>query len=340
MAPAILTVLAFLLDKLIGDPQSWPHPVRWIGKLIDLLELLLRRLLAAVKAEGPGPALLAGGALYLLTVGVSAGAVEAALLLSYRHVQVSGVRILWLLVTLYLVFTSICLNDLLRHTARVEAHLSAGDLEGARKALSWIVGRDTAGLDAAAVRRAEIETLAENFSDGLAAPLFYLSLGGPLLAWIYKATNTLDSMVGYRNEKYLYLGRASARMDDALNFLPSRLAAFLLVTAAWLGGGDARGACRRWRREGRFHTSPNSGQTEAAMAGALGVFLGGPSVYGGRLVAKPTLGEGGRVAEASDVRKAERLVSLATLLSLLLCLGIQAVLWLTLNSHAGWGVLR
>ncbi|MDR3154732.1 MAG: adenosylcobinamide-phosphate synthase CbiB [Deltaproteobacteria bacterium] len=333
MAPPFITILAFLLDRLIGDPQSWPHPVRWIGKLIDLLEAAARRVLACLDARGPGAAILAGAILYLLTAGITVAAAGTALALSYRLLPV-----LWFALCLYLVFTTVCLNDLLRHTARVEARLAEGDLPGARRALSMIVGRETAALDEAAVRRAEIETLAENFSDGLAAPLLYLSLGGPALAWLYKATNTLDSMVGYKNEKYLYLGRASARMDDLLNYVPARLAALLLVVSARLAGFHAKGAFRLWRREGRFHTSPNSGQTEAAMAGALGVFLGGPSVYGGKTVAKPTLGEGGRAAEAADVRAAERLVSLATLLSLLLCVGVEALLFLVFPVHPGWGM--
>jgi adenosylcobinamide-phosphate synthase len=332
---AIVTVLAFLLDKLIGDPQSWPHPVRWIGKLIDLLELVLRRILAAFGTGGPGATVLAGAVLWVLTAGFSAGVVEAALAFSSYYL-----KYLWLALCLYLVFTTICLNDLLRHTGRVETCLAEGDLDGARKALSWIVGRDTSSLDEAAVRRAEIETLAENFSDGLAAPLFYLSLGGPVLAWIYKATNTLDSMVGYKNDKYLYLGRASARMDDVLNYVPARLAALLLVASAGLLGFSARNAARLWRREGRFHTSPNSGQTEAAMAGALGVFLGGPSVYGGRLVPKPTLCEGGRAAQAEDVHAAERIVSTATLMSLLLCLAVEALMLWAFPCHAGWGLLH
>lgn len=331
---AIVTVLAFILDRLIGDPQSWPHPVRWIGKRIDVLELALRRVLASFKAHGPGAAVLAGAFLYLLTVGVSAGAVETALALSRTHLHY-----LWLALCLYLVFATICLNDLLRHTGRVEARLAQGDLEGARKALSWIVGRDTSSLDEAAVRRAEIETLAENFSDGLAAPLFYLSLGGPVLAWIYKATNTLDSMVGYKNDKYLYLGRVSARMDDVLNYVPARIAALLLTASAGLSGFSARNALKLWRKEGRFHTSPNSGQTEAAMAGALGVFLGGPSAYGGRLVPKPTLCEGGREAEAGDVRAAERIVTMATLMSLFLCLMVLAFMLRAFPGHVGWGML-
>ncbi|MDR1041812.1 MAG: adenosylcobinamide-phosphate synthase CbiB [Deltaproteobacteria bacterium] len=331
---AVVTVLAFLLDRLIGDPQSWPHPVRWIGKLIDLLELALRRALKAMGNEGPKATVAAGAVLYIVTVGVSAVTVWAVLALAWHLLYW-----LWLVACLYLVFASICLNDLLRHTARVEARLASGDLDGARQALSWIVGRDTARLDEAAVRRAEIETLAENFSDGLAAPLVCLSLGGPVLAWIYKATNTLDSMVGYKNERFLYLGRASARMDDLLNFLPSRLAAFLLMVAAAIGGMDAKGAFRLWRKESRFHTSPNSGQTEATMAGALGVFLGGPSNYGGTLVPKPTLNAGGRDSRSEDVRAAERLVTLATLLCLLLCLAVQALMLHVFPHHLGWGMI-
>jgi adenosylcobinamide-phosphate synthase len=224
------------------------------------------------------------------------------------------------------------------HVGNVEKALDLGDLDGARRALSWVVGRDTAALDAEAVRRALIETMAENFADGLAAPLFYLALGGPVLAWAYKAVNTLDSMVGYKNARYLHLGRFPARLDDAANYLPSRLAALVLVAAARLIGLDHLAAYRLWRSEGRFHTSPNSGQTEAAMAGALGVQLGGSSSYGGLTVAKPIIGQGGGPATKAAVASAGRLVAAATLLAAALAAAVQLAIASAAGAAPGWGL--
>ncbi|MDR2459694.1 MAG: adenosylcobinamide-phosphate synthase CbiB [Deltaproteobacteria bacterium] len=332
MAP-LLTTLAFLLDSIIGDPQSWPHPVRWIGRLITLWEKVLRATLSFLKASSPFAFILAGFFLYIFVVGISACLVYLALYFSHKYLFV-----LWALLALYLVFASICLRDLIRHTQRVEAFLAKGDLLSARDALSWIVGRDTSSLDEAAIRRAEIETLAENFSDGLVAPLFYLALFGPLFAWIYKATNTLDSMVGYKNEKYLYLGRFSAKMDDLLNYLPARIAALLLIAAAKLGSFDAKEAAKLWRKESRFHTSPNSGQTEATMAGALGVHLGGNSYYRGILVEKPTIGAGGKEASHAEVQAAEYIVTLGTLLALALCLLVMGLISFFFTNPWGWAL--
>jgi adenosylcobinamide-phosphate synthase len=326
----LIVISASVLDYLIGDPQSWPHPVRWIGRLISLLEKLIRRITPEGSKEG---FLLGGFFLYLITVALSGAVVYFMLRLSYRYLIY-----LWIPLCLYLVYASICLRDLVNHTQRVESFLGKNDLEGARGALSYIVGRDTKSLDINGIRRAEIETLAENFSDGLIAPLFYLALGGPVLAWVYKASNTLDSMVGYKNDKYLYLGRVSARMDDALNFIPSRLAALFLILAAKLKGKNAKDAFLLWRKEGRLHTSPNSGQTEAAMAGALGVFLGGSSNYGGQSIEKPTLNAGGKEADREAVRDAESIVAMGTLLFLILAIGLIALSFLILGSPLGWGI--
>jgi adenosylcobinamide-phosphate synthase len=248
-------------------------------------------------------------------------------------------KVLWYLICLYLVYSVFCLKDLLDHARRVETALARGDLPEARRALSWIVGRDTASLNEEAIRRAEIETLAENFSDGLVAPFFYLALGGPALAWAYKAANTLDSMVGYKNDRYLYFGRFSARLDDALNYLPSRLAALILVGAAHLAKMDWRAAYALWRKEGRNHTSPNAGQTEAAMAGALGVRLGGPSHYGGQLVAKPEIGAAGGPATLEMARAAQRLVATGSFLALLLAMALElAINYLASEAPWGWGL--
>jgi adenosylcobinamide-phosphate synthase len=329
----VVTILAFLIDWIIGDPQSWPHPVRLIGKLITFLEKLLRETLARLKTAKPSSFVIAGAFLWLIVVSASGTAVWFMLRFAAEHL-----RPLWMLMATYLVFSAVCLRDLIRHTQRVERHLNRGDLEGARRALSWIVGRETADLDEAAIRRAEIETLAENFSDGLVAPFFYLALAGPLGAGIYKATNTLDSMVGYKNEKYLYLGRVSARMDDVLNYVPSRLAAVFLIIAGFFLRKDFKMAFSLWIKEGRFHTSPNSGQTEAAMAGALGVYLGGTSLYHGKEVVKPTLNGGGAVATSSKVIDAQNLVKFGTFFCLVLAALLYfASAWLW-AAPFGWGL--
>ncbi|MDR1110661.1 MAG: adenosylcobinamide-phosphate synthase CbiB [Deltaproteobacteria bacterium] len=331
--PILLTLAALALDSRIGDPQGWPHPVRLIGRLITLLERLCRQAMALL---GPGqwPQLLLGAAMGLVVVASSALAVWLALLVLGR---VSP--FLWFPAVLYLTFTAFCLKDLVDHVGRVEGALAGGDLGEARRALSMIVGRDTGGLSAEGVRRASVETVAENFSDGLVAPLLFLALGGPVLAWAYKAANTLDSMVGYRDERYLFLGRFSARLDDLLNLVPSRLAALLLVAGARLSRLDAAGAFRLWRREGSFHSSPNSGQTEAAMAGALGVRLGGPSWYGGQMVEKPFIGQGNAEASALSVRDALRLVRTSTLLALGLAIALEAAVMSIFPLPFGWGLV-
>ncbi|MDR2339781.1 MAG: adenosylcobinamide-phosphate synthase CbiB [Deltaproteobacteria bacterium] len=330
--PPLVTIFAFACDWLIGDPQSWPHPVRYIGKAIDLCEALARRALKG--REGPNAFLLAGAVMYILVVGLSA-------LLVYFLLWLSGslAFVLWILVATYLIFASICLRDLLNHTFKVEERLLASDMEGAKGRLSWIVGRDTAPLDEKAIRRAEIETLAENFSDGLVAPLFSLAIGGPVLAWAYKATNTLDSMVGYRNERFLYLGRVSARADDALNFIPARLAALLLVMAAKLLGHDHKGSFSVWRREGSHHSSPNSGQTEAAVAGALGIFLGGTYQYQGVVYPKPKLNDGGRETDHGDVLATQDMVKVGTVLAVMLAIAVEILIIVGTCGHPFlWGI--
>jgi adenosylcobinamide-phosphate synthase len=246
--------------------------------------------------------------------------------------------LLWFMLALYSTFTVFCLKDLFDHVKRVEKALEEPDLDEARRALSWIVGRDTRKLQPESIRQAVVETIAENFSDGLVAPLLYLALGGPVLAWTYKAINTLDSMVGYKNERYLYLGRFSARLDDLANFLPSRIAALILVVGARLLHFDATGSFRLWQLEGRFHSSPNSGQTEAAMAGALKVSLGGPNYYGGMLVEKPVIGQGNQTTTKESVEKALRLVKLSTLLTLILAFFIEAAVLLICGTPFGWGL--
>jgi adenosylcobinamide-phosphate synthase len=273
-----ILISAVILDILIGDPRWFPHPVLFIGKLISFLERVLRSLL--------GNEMLGGALLLVLTVGISCGLAAAILKLAYAVNSYLGLAI-----AVFISWSCLAARSLHRESRLVADALARGDLSSARKYLSYIVGRDTAELDEPEVWRATVETVAENTSDGVIAPLFYLCLGGPVLAIAYKAVNTLDSMVGYRNERYIEFGQASARFDDFANFVPARITGLLMVAVAPLLGLSAKDSWRIMRRDGRNHTSPNSGIPEAAVAGALGIRLGGTNLYGGRPVAKPDIGD-------------------------------------------------
>ncbi len=288
-------IAAVLLDLMLGDPRWFPHPVVFIGKFIAALEKALRRLTANERL---------GGVILLvvtvaLTYGVSFAIMRGAYAVSYQIGFAVAVVLSW---------SCLAARSLHRESKLVADVLISGDLAAARRNLSLIVGRDTASLDEPEVWRATVETVAENSSDGVIAPLFFLFLGGPPLALAYKAVNTLDSMVGYKNERYLKFGRASARFDDLANFIPARLTAFLMTAAAPLVGLSGRGAWRIAGRDSRNHSSPNSGFPEAAAAGALGVRLGGTNSYGGVRVAKPTIGESRKPLSAEAWRGAVRLM--------------------------------
>lgn len=320
---SLITFIAFVVDWIIGDPHRWPHPVRLIGRLITSGEKQARRL----AGNDPAGLRLAGAVLALVVVGATMVTVWVILCLG-AWIWVG----LWFFIALYLVYSALCLKDLYFQTWRVEKALKGGFLDEARQMLSLVVGRDTADLDEAGIRRALIETLAENLSDGLVAPMFYLALGGPVLVWGYKAINTLDSMVGYKNERYLHLGRFSAKLDDAANYVPARLAALLIVGAARLKGYDWRGARAVWKRDGHLHSSPNSGEPEAAMAGALGLYLGGSSCYGGVMTEKPIINEGGREPNEGSVKAAESLMVGAAMLMLVLVM----IFMLLFTGFWGW----
>lgn len=315
----LLITLAFVIDALVGDPPRLPHPVRLIGAVITRLEELLRRRLKNLRLAG-----------LLLAAVVPLGALAAGLVLTRLAINGKGwTGLAAALLVLYLTAATISARELL---LRVREVLACDELARARELLSHIVGRDTAALDAAGVRRAALETLAENASDGIVAPLFYLGLGGLPLALAYKAVNTLDSMVGYKNEPYAELGRASARLDDLLNYLPARLTALLIILAVWLldhGKPDrAAAAWRIMRRDGRNHASPNSGMPEAALAGALGIQLGGPVSYFGRLKDKPFIGNNRHDPRAAghDARAIIRLTALLALLTAILLAGAGAAI--------------
>ena len=273
---------AAALDWLLGDPAWMPHPIRLMGWTISRLETGLRRLFPRT----PGGELLAGGVLVLTMVLLFGGGSLLLLAALYALSPAAGTAAeVWLS---YQLLAARCLRD---ESMAVYRALTGRSLMDGQRAVGRIVGRDTQCLDRDGVTRAAVETVAENTSDGVIAPLFWLALGGLPLGMVYKAVNTMDSMVGYRNERYLFFGRAAARTDDAANYLPARLSALLMcLAAALLPGFRGRDALRIWRRDRRKHKSPNSAQTEAACAGALGVQLAGDASYFGTLVRKPPSG--------------------------------------------------
>lgn len=310
-------VCSFLLDLLLGDPDWMPHPVVGMGRCISALERVLRRIFPRTPRGELAAGTVLAAALSLGALTLSALALHLCGLI-HPALQF-GLSALWC-------WQCLAVKGLKDESTNVYRKLAGSTLEEARKAVSRIVGRDTEGLTAEGVVKAAVETVAENFSDGVAAPLCYTLLGGAPLALCYKAVNTMDSMVGYKNERYLYFGRAAARLDDAVNYIPARLSALLLILAAALGGQDWKNAWKTWRRDQRNHPSPNSAQTESAMAGALGVRLAGPASYFGKVYQKPTIGDPLREIEPEDILRANRLMVTGSVLCLLLLAGIRGVI--------------
>ena len=307
----------FLLDALFGDPAWLPHPVVLMGRCISALEKHLRTALP----KTPRGELVGGAAVAaVLPLGALAVTGLACWAAARLHPALGlALQMLWC-------GQGLAAKGLAQESRNVYKELAKGDLPAARRAVARIVGRDTQNLTAAGVTRAAVETVAENTSDGVIAPLLYMLLGGAPLALTYKAINTMDSMLGYKNEKYLYFGRCAAKLDDAANWLPSRLAGLLWVAAAALTGSSARGAWRIWRRDRRRHASPNSAQTESACAGALGVQLAGPAYYFGEYYDKPTIGDPLREIEPRDILRANRMMYAESLLALVLGLAVRLML--------------
>ena len=314
-------LLGFLLDLLLGDPRWLPHPIRAIGALIAGLEKVLRKLFP----KSQGGELAGGAALVILVLALSGG---FTLLLLWLCGKVG----LWLrfLAETILCFQLLATRSLKGESMKVYKALKAGDLEGARYAVSMIVGRDTQCLDEAGVARAAVETVAENASDGVIAPLIFLAIGGAPLGMVYKAVNTMDSMVGYKNDQYLWFGRCAAKLDDVVNFIPARLAGLLMCLGAGFSGFDAPNALRIFRRDRKNHKSPNSAHTEAAAAGALHIQLGGSNYYFGKLVEKPTIGDADHPVEPLDIVRVNRLMYATAFLALVLCCGVPLLVTLAL----------
>ncbi len=289
---------AFGLDLILGDPPHWPHPVRWMGRLVEMTERVLYK-----GDDAPVKQRFRGMLFWFVNVSAVAGTVAGILAaLSWIH------RGLAELISLWIAYTALATRSLYDESNAVARALEAGRLHEARQLLARIVSRQTDHLDEEGIWKALLETVSENFSDGVVAPLFYLALGGPLGAMVYKAVSTMDSMVGYKNDRYRHFGWWAARADDVLNWVPARVSALLLLGAGGLSGLEWKRGWKVMRRDARKTSSPNAGFPEAAAAGLLGVQLGGPGVYFGRVVMKPVLGDSDKPADASAYRRMIRLL--------------------------------
>lgn len=318
---ALALILGFLIDLLLGDPRWLYHPVRIIGNGISLLEKILRRMFP----KTPGGEKTAGFFLVLL-ICIGSGGIPLLLLYLAYHIH----TVLGIALETFMCYQMLAVKSLKAESMRVYEALKKRDLPGARTAVSMIVGRDTQSLSAAGVTKAAVETIAENTSDGIIAPLFYMAIGGPALMFLYKGINTMDSMVGYKNDKYLHFGRYAARLDDMTNYIPARISAWLMILASLLAGFDWKNAKKIFLRDRYNHASPNSAQTEAVMAGALDIQLAGNAFYFGKLYEKPTIGDAVREVETEDIPRANRLLyvsaALGTLIFALIRVGIFMLL--------------
>ncbi len=324
---ALALVAGFLLDAVLGDPEKLYHPVRLIGKLISFLDSRLNRDTDSDRKR------FAAGILTTVSVIFVTGAAAFFILFLCRKIN------FWLFFAAesFMCYRILSVKSLSDAALGVKESLEKNDIETSRHRVSMLVGRDTEGLDAAGIARADIETVAENTADGCINPLFYLALFGPVGGWAYKAVSTMDSMIGYKNDRYLFFGRAAAKTDDVLAFIPERLSAWSMILSAALlparegnrkrnihadssafAGYDGKNALRIYRRDGRKSESPNSACCEAVCAGALHIELGGPASYFGKPVVKPYLGDPDRPIEYTDIRRACTLSKCASVLSLLL----------------------
>lgn len=325
----IAFIAGFVLDLLIGDPHFIPHPVRLIGSLISFLD---KRLNSDVKYNSSeNEANLTKykrGVLLAFTVIFATFAVSVIILVAAYSINLYAGVIAEAVMTWQILATK-CLRV---ESMRVYDALSTDGVDAGRRAVSMIVGRDTSVLDEAGVTRAAVETVAENTSDGVIAPMLYTAIGGPVLGFVYKAVNTMDSMLGYKNDKYMYFGRFAARLDDVVNFIPARISAYLMIIAAFIGGRqfDGKNAYRIFKRDRFNHASPNSAQTESVCAGALRVQLAGDAVYFGRLVKKKYIGDRLREIEYEDIKRANRLMYITAFLCEFLSVAVMSLVLIRL----------
>ena len=309
----------FILDMIFGDPHGFPHPVRLMGGLISALE---KRLLDMGNRNPDRE--LKNGKFLAAAVLLSVSAVSSAVFIAAYFAH----PIFGACAEAFMTYQILAAKGLKSESMKVFDRLEHDDLSGARKAVSMIVGRDTDNLDAEGVTKAAVETVAENTSDGVVAPMLYCAVGGPVLGLMYKAVNTMDSMIGYKNDKYLYFGRAAAKLDDAANFLPARISAVFMLFSAFIGGFDFKNALRIYKRDRLKHSSPNSAHTEAVCAGALGVRLAGDAVYFGKTVKKPFIGEALRKIEPEDIRRANRIMYFTAWTAETVCILVMLATWL------------
>ena len=310
-------LIGMILDWIFGDPVWLYHPVRIIGKWIAFLEKILRKLVG--DQEGNEKKLLiAGGILWILVILASAAVPMGILYLAEKFSPCAA-----FVLECFWCYQLLAARSLGKESKKVYKKLIQDDLSGARLAVSMIVGRDTENLTVEGVTKAAVETVAENTNDGVIAPLIYMLIGGPILGFVYKAVNTMDSMLGYKNEKYLYFGRVAAKMDDVAGFIPARISALLMILASCLLGMDGKNALWIWKRDRRKHASPNAAQTEAVCAGALQVQLAGDAWYFGKKHEKDTIGDPIREIEPRDILRSEKLMIGTEVLTFLLFGGIR-----------------
>ena len=311
---ALPIILGFIIDLFLGDPYELPHPVRLIGTLIARLEMTVRK-----RFERN---LRTGGIILSVIVLTASTAVPLAILFAFYKIN------LWLgiaaeSVMCYYLIAPKCLRD---ESMKVYRAINENDIEKARKAVSMIVGRDIEKLGETGIIKAAVETVAENTSDGVTAPLMYISVGGAALGFFYKAANTMDSMIGYKNEKFADIGKFAAKLDDFLNFIPSRLTALIMIFSAYLLKFNGRNAFKIWRRDRRKHASPNSAQTESVCAGALEIQLAGDAYYFGELHKKEYIGDNIRPVENEDIRRANRLMYCTSVVVLIFSAAVRALI--------------
>ncbi len=302
-------ITGYILDLMIGDPHWLPHPIRLIGTLISKLEIQVRK----YSGKTPESLVRAGGVLVILVLAAATLIPFAILFLLYRYIPWLG-----FLAESVMCYQILATKSLKVESMRVYHSLKKEDIKKARYNVSMIVGRDTDKLDEAGIARAAVETVAENTSDGVIAPMIYLAVGGPVLGFFYKAVNTMDSMIGYKNERYLYFGKAAAKLDDAVNYIPARISAVLMILACPFAGLDGKMAFRIYLRDRRNHASPNSAQTEAVCAGALGLKLAGDAYYFGKLCKKPSIGDALRPIEAEDIKRVNKLLYAVSVVAMVL----------------------
>lgn len=322
-------IAGFVLDLLIGDPHFIPHPVRLIGSLISFCDKRLNcdagyniseKKLNLTKYKR--------GMLLAFTVIFATFAMSVIIIVAAYSINLYAGVIAEAVMTWQILATK-CLRV---EGMRVYDALRTDGIDAGRRAVSMIVGRDTSVLDAAGVTRAAVETIAENTSDGVIAPMLYTAIGGPVLGFVYKAVNTMDSMLGYKNDKYMYFGRFAAKLDDVVNFIPARISAYLMIAAAFIGGRqfDGKNAYRIFKRDRFNHASPNSAQTESVCAGALRVQLASDAVYFGKLVKKKYIGDGLREIEYEDIKRANRLMYITAFLCELLSVAVMSLVLILL----------